>query len=177
VHSASVTPALLRRVRAGEWDARSVVFDRFGKVVFDTAYRMTQDRDDAQDVVQEGFLGLPGALGSYEGRGSFEGWLRKVTTRRALMLLRSRRQKREVPIETSTRAAGAEPPDRVDDRLMLEDGISSLNDCQRIVFVLKEIEGYSHAEIAKLLSITSLASRSRYHRALKRLREFLEERS
>jgi RNA polymerase sigma factor (sigma-70 family) len=172
-----VTPALLRRVRAGEWDARSVVFDRFGKVVFDTAYRLTQDRDDAQDVVQEVFLGLPGALGSYEGRGSFEGWLRRVTTRRALMLLRSQRQKREVPIERSPSATGAKPPDRVEDRLALEDGISSLSEYQRIVFVLKEIEGYSHAEIAKLLSISSLASRSRYHRALKRLREYLEERS
>jgi len=177
VHSASVTPALLRRARAGEWDARDAVFERFGKLVFDTAYRLTQSRDDAQDVVQEVFLGLPGALSSYEGRGSFEGWLRRVTARRALMLLRSRRNKREVPIEASSGATRAEPPDRVEDRLAIEEGIASLKDGQRIVFVLKEIEGYSHKEIAKLLSISVLASRSRYHRALKRLREFLEDRS
>jgi RNA polymerase sigma-70 factor (ECF subfamily) len=174
-----VTPALLRRARAGEWDARDALFDRFGKVVFDTAYRLTKNRDDAQDVVQEVFLGLPGALGSYEGRGSFEGWLRRVAARRALMLLRSRRQKREVSIdiETAPRVGGAVPPDRVEDRVAIEEGIASLKDGQRIVFVLKEIEGYSHREIAKLLSITVLASRSRYHRALKRLREFLEDSS
>jgi RNA polymerase sigma-70 factor (ECF subfamily) len=174
-----VTPALLRRARAGEWDARDALFDRFGKVVFDTAYRLTKNRDDAQDVVQEVFLGLPGALRSYEGRGSFEGWLRRVAARRALMLLRSRRQKREVSIdiETAPRVGGAVPPDRVEDRVAIEEGIASLKDGQRIVFVLKEIEGYSHREIAKLLSITVLASRSRYHRALKRLREFLEDSS
>jgi RNA polymerase sigma-70 factor (ECF subfamily) len=174
-----VTPALLRRARAGEWDARDALFDRFGKVVFDTAYRLTKNRDDAQDVVQEVFLGLPGALRSYEGRGSFEGWLRRVAARRALMLLRSRRQKREVSIDidTAPRVGGAVPPDRVEDRVAIEEGIASLKDGQRIVFVLKEIEGYSHREIAKLLSITVLASRSRYHRALKRLREFLEDSS
>jgi RNA polymerase sigma-70 factor (ECF subfamily) len=168
---------LLRRARAGEWGARDALFDRFGKVVFDTAYRLTQDSDDAQDVVQEVFLGLPRALGSYEGRGSLEGWLRRVTTRRALMLLRSRRHKREVPIERSPRVSGAQPPDQIEDRLAIEAAISSLNDRQRVVFVLKEIEGYSHSEIAKLLSISPLASRSRYHRALKRLRGFLEDRS
>jgi RNA polymerase sigma-70 factor (ECF subfamily) len=172
-----VTPALLRRVRAGEWDARDAVFDRFGKVVFDTAYRLTQNRDDAQDVVQEVFLGLPGALGSYEGRGSFEGWLRRVTARRALMLLRSRRQKREVSIDSGPGLGGAVPADQVEDRVAIEQGIASLRDGQRIVFVLKQIEGYSHKEIAKLLSISVLASRSRYHRALKRLREFLEDSS
>lgn len=143
--------------------------------MYQTALRVTKDPDDAQDVLQDVFLGLPKALRKYEGCGNLEGWLRRVTERKALMQLRWRRLKREVSIEKSPPASIADSPARIEDRLAIEDAISSLNERQRIVFVLKELEGYTHPEIAELLGISPLASRCRYHRALKRLRRILED--
>ncbi|UCG87766.1 MAG: sigma-70 family RNA polymerase sigma factor [Gemmatimonadota bacterium] len=168
-----VSRGLLRRARASEPDALDALFQMFGKVVYSTAYRILLNPADADDVLQDVFLGLPQATGKYDARGSFEGWLRRVTVNTALMKLRSRRTRSQVSLEDCRPMGLATAPDQIEERLALENAIAALSEDQRIVFVLKQIEGYSHEEIGRLLSISQLASRSRYHRAIKRLREQL----
>ncbi len=118
------------------------------------------------------FVGLPEALGRYEERGSFGGWLKRVTAQVALMRLRSGKRRREVTLDN---AAGQAGPPAAWDGGRLEAAVSTLPDQLRAVLVLKEIEGYAHAEIAELLGISEGASRVRLARALKRLRSELEE--
>jgi RNA polymerase sigma-70 factor (ECF subfamily) len=135
------------------------------------AYRLVGAREDAEDVVHDVFVGLPEALRRYEERGSFAAWLKRVTARVALMRLRSGKRRREVALE---RAGGhAEPPAPLDGD-GLQAAVNTLPDHLRAVLVLKEIEGYGHAEIAQLLGISEGASRVRLTRALKRLRNELE---
>ena len=150
------------------------VFREHGQFVLDTAYRLTGSVADAEDVLQDVFLGLPDALRQYRIDTAFAAWLRRVTVRVALMHLRRGRNRREVAIDAST-----EPHVLAHDPSMqrdaLERAIASLPDGLRAVFVLREVEGYSHAEIAALLEIRENTSQVRHHRAVRMLRSALGE--
>lgn len=131
---------------------------------------MTGQVDDAEDVLQDVFLGLPEALRSYAARGSFAAWLYRVAARTALMRLRATCRRRETRLfESRAAPSGA----GVVERLTIEAALSSLPESLRIVFVLREIEGYSHAEIGAMLGIREGASKVRLHRARRALRGFL----
>jgi RNA polymerase sigma-70 factor (ECF subfamily) len=149
------------------------LYRRYGARVYRIAYRLTGRPEDAEDVLQDVFLGLPEALRSYAARGSFAGWLHRVAARTALMRLRSARRRRETPLAASRPAL---PAAGVVDRLAIEAAMASLPEPLRIVFVLREIEGYSHAEIGELLGIRAGASKVRLHRARRALRGLLGSR-
>jgi RNA polymerase sigma-70 factor (ECF subfamily) len=150
-----------------------VLYDVFGGGLFRLAYRLTGTREDAEDVVHDVFVGLPEALGRYEERGQLAAWLRRVTARVALMRLRSRVRRRETGVEDA--AAIAAPTGMAADQMALRAAIDALPADLRSVLVLKEMEGYSHAEVAELLGISAVTSRVRLFRALRRVRRQLEE--
>lgn len=164
---------LVQRARLSDSSALEALYAQFGRMVFRVAYALTQSQEDAEDVLQDVFAGLPEALRTYQGRGNLEDWLKRVVTRRSLMVLRQRRRRREVPLDGHT----ALPPDAraepVVDRVALQRALAELPDALRAVFVLKEIEGYSHEEIGKLMGIGPHGSASKLHRARKILRDHL----
>jgi RNA polymerase sigma-70 factor (ECF subfamily) len=147
------------------------IFRENGQLVLDTAYRLTGSVSDAEDVLQDVFLGLPAALERYQPRDTFAAWLRRVTVRVALMRLRRDRGRREIALdavpEPSVRAHSS------DERAEIERAIAALPAPLRTVFVLREVEGYSHAEIADLLDIREGTSQVRHHRAVRLLRAAL----
>ena len=165
----------LERARSAEPGAITELYERFGDAVYRIGYRLTQSQTDAEDVLQDVFLGLPRALLTYEGRGSLEGWVKRVAVRTTLMKLRLRKRKAEIALdqvpETFAVRSVSSPSDRID----LEDALASLPQMLRTVFTMREVEGYSHDEIGEMLGIGRGASRVRLHRARKLLREFLEE--
>jgi len=163
--------SLIAEARAGSPDALSALYLEHGGAVFRLAYKLVGAREDAEDIVHDVFVGLPEALRRYEERGRFVGWLKRVTARVALMRLRSRKRRREVALDSATAQAEQPAPSERDG---LQAAVSTLPDHLRAVLVLKEIEGYAHAEIAELLGISEGASRVRLTRALKRLRNELE---
>jgi RNA polymerase sigma factor (sigma-70 family) len=125
--------------------------------------------------VQDVFVGLPEALAAYGRRGAFDAWLRKVTVRTALIHLRSTRRRNA----TAARAEHQRTPPHPDgtiDRLAIVAAMSALPNDLRVVFVLSDVEGYSHAEIGRLLGIRAGTSQVRLHRARRKLRALLEER-
>lgn len=162
---------LIDSARAGSLEALGALYRRHADAVLATAFRITGSRTDAEDVLQDVFVGLPRALERYRDEGRFGGWLNRVTVRTALMRLRSTRRQREEPLDAATPHASREP--HPVDRLEAAAAVAGLPDSLRVVFVLKEIEGYSHQEIAELLEITPNASGARLSRAWRRLREEL----
>jgi RNA polymerase sigma-70 factor (ECF subfamily) len=148
------------------------VFREHGQLVLDTAYRLTGSLSDAEDVLQDVFLGLPASLKRYEPRDAFEPWLRRVTVRVALMHLRRHRGRREIPFEAVPEPT-APLPEASFAQEAIARAIAALPDGLRAVFVLREVEGYSHAEIAALLDIRVGTSQVRHHRALRMLRAAL----
>lgn len=172
---ADIDRTLLQRAALGSHDALAVLFERYGADVHRTAYRLTMSADDAEDVVQDVFIGLPEALAAYAGGGGFDGWLRKVTVRTTLMRMRSGRRR----AVTAARAASemeSTISSFVLDRMAIATALVALPDDLRIVFMLGDIEGYTHAEIGGMLGIRSGTSEVRLHRARRKLRALLGER-
>lgn len=166
--------SLVAALRGGDPEALRDAYDRHGAVVYRIAYRLTGSAADAEDVLHDVFVGLPEALRNYEVRVSFAGWLGRVATRTALMRLRRRDRRREDALESAQEPAGRASDDV--DRVALERAIASLPETLRAVFVLREIEGYAHADIAELLGIGVSASEVRLHRAKHELRRILRSR-
>ncbi len=163
---------LLAQASTGAPDALASLFRTYRTMVFGIALRIGGSPSDAEDVMQDVFVGLPEALQSFEERGSFEGWLSRVTTRVALMRVRRARFWR--PLRASMESVA--DPQRLDvviERVEIEQALARIPNRLRIVFVLREIEGYSHAEIGKLLGISKNTSEVRLFRARKKLRKLL----
>ncbi len=162
--------ATLDRLATGDVVALAEIYRAYAERVYRLAYRLTRSVQDAQDIVQDLFLGLPEALGPYRGGGSFHAWLRTATVRVALYRIRCRQRRREVAFEPDW-LPGRTPGHGT--RIDLESAIDALPERLRVVVVLKEIEGFSHTEIGELLGITAAASAMRLMRAREQLRRAL----
>lgn len=182
---------IIAAVRSGDGRALGVLYERFARPMLRVAYQLTGSVADAEDVMHDVFLGLPDALRRYEERGQLAAWLQRLTTRTALNALRTTARRRERTIDGERGAAGAMDPNGatstasvttapamttrdasavVAASIDLHQALLSLPDSLRTVFVLREIEQYSHAEIAQMLDISVSASEIRLCRAFKRLR-------
>lgn len=168
-------PELIERVRNGSDEALAELFRARAPFVHAVAWRLLQAADDAEDVVQDVFVGLPRALRTYRGSGSFEGWLRRITVRVCLMRMRSRRRRGEEPLDARSDLSRRDGTSAALNRVALSAALARLPEPQRTVFVLKVVEGYSHEEIAAMLDISVEASRARLSRARSELRSFLIE--
>jgi RNA polymerase sigma-70 factor, ECF subfamily len=164
---------LVARTRSGDVAALTELYERYGNTLMALAYRLTGSEHDAEDVLHDVFLGLPEALAKYAERGSFESWIKRVTARVALTKLRARRREREVDLTDVHIAPESAAMHRLTDLVAVQRAIDALPDSLRVVFVLREVEGYSHAEIAALLDISTNASEVRLHRAIRALRQTL----
>ena len=159
---------LIGAVRDGSLDGLGELYRRHATMVHSVALRLLGSGEDADDVVQDVCVGLPRALRTYQERGRFEAWLKQLAVRTALMRLRSQRRRREDALDAADGAAA--PEAHPVERLAIQRAIAALPDSLRVVFVLREVEGYSHAEIAAMLGITAINSATRLSRAWTTLR-------
>lgn len=137
--------------------------------MFEVAYRLTDSSADARDVLHDVFYRLPDALVRFDCRRPLWPWLRAVTTRAALAYVRRVRQRGEVSLpDDFVNSTFHERP--VLDSIELERALSALSAEQRTVIILKELLGYTHEEIGKLLDLPPSASRGRLYRARAALR-------
>ena len=155
--------------RLSDLDTIAELYRRHAGALLAVAYRLLLSRADAEDVVHDLFVGLPEALRKYEERGRMESWLKRIVVRLALSRLRARR-----PVAADAAGVAVVPADPVN-RVAVQRALAELPPALRAVLVLKDVEGFSHAEIASLLGISVAASEVRRHRALRRLRTLLAE--
>jgi RNA polymerase sigma-70 factor, ECF subfamily len=162
---------LVRLAREGSLEALGELYARYGEGLFRTAYRMTGSKADAEDVLQDVFVGLRDALRSFDPARPLAPWLSRVAVRTTLTHLRSqsRRQRRHAmaqPVWPAIGRGDATPLDCI----MLERALEKMPLSLRTVLILREVEGYSHGEIGDLLGISPAASATRLTRALKFIR-------
>ena len=170
---------LVDRARAGETDAFRELVDRHSRTMFKTAFRLTGNEADADDLVQEAFLRAFRKLDRFDGRSQFSTWLYRITVNCGMDLMRkkSRRQARaardeEVVLDS---VATEDPrPDRLalsgEVRRAVEGVLEKLSPMERSAFVLRHFEGRSIAEIGGLLGARSSATKHAIFRAVKKLR-------
>ena len=174
-----LSPGTLERARAGEIDALEAIYCSFAPGVTTLARRLLGRLTAAEDLAQDVFVDVLTKLDQYDGRGSFAGWVRRITVTRCLMQLRSpwRRGLRvATPVGAGRAPSADEPiaPEGAELDLDLERALDRLGETARLVVWLHDVEGYTHAEIGTLLGGTSSLSKSQLARAHERLRELLE---
>src|ERR1051325_1125114 len=151
--------------------------------VFSICLRMTGNVAEAEDLTQEVFIQLHRKLGSFRGEAAFTTWLHRLTVNQVLMHFRKRSVRSELTTDDG------EMPDSIDpdtinpeampivDRIGLENAIGQLPPGYRTVFVLHDVEGYEHEEIARLLGCSAGTSKSQLHKARLKLRRLLQQRA
>jgi RNA polymerase sigma-70 factor (ECF subfamily) len=179
--------ALVARAKAGDMDAFSELVQHYDRRVFRMAKQITQNDDDAEDVLQESFLKAYSHLADFQGNSKFYTWLVRIAVNEALMKLRKRRSDRTVPLDDPIDtgedsvireiAVWEDNPEqrysREEMAALLDQAIQSLKPAYRTVFVLRDIEEMSIEETAEALSLSISAVKSRLLRARLQLREKL----
>lgn len=161
----------------GDRKAQKQLYDAMAPKMMAVCLRYMGNREDAEDVLQEGFITLFTKIDSYQGAGSFEGWARKIFVNTALMHLR-RADVLGISDdiqEARTLSANETTPIQKMGYRDLINMISALPADSRTVFNMYVVEGYSHKEIAKELGCTEATSRSKLQRARIRLQEMIKE--
>lgn len=168
--------ALVTECVQGNPRAQRALFERFAPKMMAVCLRYSKDREQAEDVLQDGFVKVFMKLSDFKSEGSLEGWIRRVMVNTALDQLR-KNGKLLGDISTDDVAYKLEHNDPIEENLMAEDLMKlvlAMPEGYKVVFNMFAIEGYSHAEIAATLGITESTSKSQYSRAKAYLRERIE---
>jgi len=167
----------------GDLAAFETLYERHHRRVYSLCLRMVANATEAEDLTQEVFIQLFRKIGSFRGESAFTTWLHRMTVNHVLMHFRKRGVKYEKTTEEGEigeiqdflQAAGERP--RYVDRLALDKAITELPPGYRTVFVLHDVEGFEHEEIAGMLGVSVGTSKSQLHKARMRLRELLNKKS
>jgi RNA polymerase sigma-70 factor, ECF subfamily len=175
--AASADAELAARCRAGDLSGYERLYGLHGARMKNVARNLLGNVIDAEDAVQETFLKVQRSIAGFRGQSSFVTWTFRILINTCYDARRSRMRKKEVANDDSEdsprpepRAPGAHPSLR----MALERALASLTKHQRDVFLLYEVEGFHHAEIAGMLDITETASKNTLFQAKKNLRQILE---
>ena len=180
---------LVSAAKNGDVGAFEQLVQRYDRNVFRIAQHITQNREDAEDVVQDAFLKAYQNLGQFQGQSKFYTWLVRIAVNEALMRLRRRRPERMVSLDEDVQTAEDSMPREVADwapnpeqlytqaelKDILGKTIQGLPPGFRTVFVLRDVEGLSTEETAEALNLSIPAVKSRLLRARLQLRERLNK--
>ena len=167
--------ALIRRVVAGDRSAARQLYDAHVDRVFRLAYRLTGDEDQARELTQDTFIRAFQQLPKFRGDSALATWLYRVTVSVASNTRRRyRRRERETDLTAAAHLATTGPPDADPDlRDRMAAAINALPEIYRTTFVMHDVEGYTHSEIAGTLGVAEGTSKSRLFIARGMLRQTL----
>lgn len=169
---------LIKQCLKNDQRAQRMLFDMFSPKMMSVCMRYASNRDEAEDILQDGFVKVFSKLNLYKGDGSFEGWIRRTIINTALDQIR-RTKKNIIDVDLSEADYLAGEDEKVVSRLRTEEVmqiIQNMPDGYRTVFNLFAIEGYSHKEIADELGVTESTSKTQYKKARNYLMGVIVER-
>jgi RNA polymerase sigma factor (sigma-70 family) len=147
--------------------------------MYNVAYRIVSNEEEAEDVLQEAFISAFNNLESYRGDSAFGAWLKRIVINKAITQVSKKKMER-FPDDDRWDVKEEEPVDVFEgfpftvEKVRVT--IEALPDGYRMVLSLYLLEGYDHGEIAEIMKITESTSKSQFNRAKKKLREMLESR-
>jgi RNA polymerase sigma-70 factor, ECF subfamily len=174
--------AVVARAKGGDQEAFAALFDLHKKRVYSLCLRMTGNPVEAEDLAQDAFIQVFRKLETFRGDATFSTWLYRVVVNTVLMKLR-RRHLKEVSLDEPVRLESSSVPRDVGqddgelvgtvDRIALTRAIQELPKGCRTIFLLHEVQGYEHHEIARMLRCSVGNSKSQLHKARLKMREML----
>lgn len=163
----------------GNLAAFELIYERYHRRTYSLCLRMSSSQTEAEDLTQEVFIQLFRKIGSFRGDSAFSTWLHRLTVNQVLMHFRRRSVKNErtsddgeMPEQT---VRGSANPNKMQvvDRIALKNAIGELPNGYRNVFVLHDVEGFEHEEVARMMGISVGTSKSQLHKARLKLRGLL----
>jgi RNA polymerase sigma-70 factor, ECF subfamily len=182
--SDSIEAELIERAKLGDAQAFQALYDKHKRRVYSLCLRMTANTAEAEDLTQEAFLQLYRKIATFRGESAFSTWLHRLSVNVVLMHLR----KKNLPVVSleETTQGGDEDTPKKDfgaddlalagsiDRLQLQKAVDDLPPGYRTIFVLHDVEGYEHNEIAAIVGCSIGNSKSQLHKARMKLRDLLK---
>jgi RNA polymerase sigma-70 factor, ECF subfamily len=175
---------MISRAQHGDADCFDTLYGMYKRRVYPLCLRMTGNTADAEDLTQEAFLQLYRKISTFRGESAFSTWLHRLTVNVVLMHLRKKSlpqvslEEMLEPREDGPRGdIGARDDQLVGsiDRIVLERSIANLAPGYRSAFVMHDIEGYEHKEIAGIMKCSTGNSKSQLHKARVKLRDLLQQ--
>ena len=167
------SPLIMDCIR-GSSKAQFKVYKKYSKAMYNLAYRMMKNHEDAEDILQETFLDCFRKIESFRYESTFGAWLKKILVNKCINQLRKKKTEfvlyEDLPVDIPE-----ETLETIPDTSAIIKAIEMLPDGYRIVLTLYLLEGYDHSEIAQITGISESTSKSQYSRAKIKLREFLEK--
>ena len=170
--SLPVPVEIVARARTGDRAAHAEIYAALGGPVFTLARRMLASKALAEDVLQETFVEVICNIERFRGEADIGTWIKRIAINKCLMHVRSSWVSRRAP--AIDEPVGEHRSGLVDDQMALERALDRVPDVARAVVWLHDVEGYTHAEIGRLMGRTTSFSKSQLARAHERLRELLE---
>ncbi len=167
--------AILKGCLENDATAQRELYNKFSPKMLSVCYRFAHNREDAEDMLQEGFIKVFTQIHSFENRGAFEGWIRRIIVHTCINILKKNKKFNEsvdIIHATGLQIREETVPSVIQAKQVVE-CIRMLPIGYRTVLNLYAIEGYSHREIAGMLGIEESTSRSQYTRAKAMLEDIL----
>lgn len=174
---------LTQLAAGGDMPAFEEIYNRHHRRVYSICLRMLQNATEAEDLTQDVFIQLHRKIGSFRGDSAFTTWLHRLTVNQVLMHFRKRNVKFEKTTEEGETpvqiVGGTENPGKMPivDKIAIESAIAELPNGYRNVFVLHDVEGYEHEEVARILGCSVGTSKSQLHKARLKLRKLLQKKA
>jgi RNA polymerase sigma factor (sigma-70 family) len=165
---------LIEECKKGSGKAQYMLYKQYSKAMYNLAFRMMNNREDAEDILQETFIDCYRNLESFRFESTFGAWLKSILLNKCINQLR----KKKIDLvfyETLPAVAEEEETETTYDTNKIFNGIEQLPDGYRIILTLYLLEGYDHAEIAQIMGISESTSKSQYSRAKEKLRTILSK--
>ena len=165
---------LIEECRKGNSRAQYLLYKQYSRAMYNVAYRMLNNREDAEDMLQETFTDCFRHLDTFRFESTFGAWLKKILVNKCINHIQRKRIDLKLTDELPEEIYEEEDVPEYDISGIIK-GIEMLPDGYRIILTLYLLEGYDHSEIAQILGITESTSKSQYSRAKNRLRNQLSK--
>ena len=174
-HLYLTTEELINKCIKNDRKAQGELFRRYKNVLYLISLKYCRNQEEAEDNLHDSFMVIFQKIGTFKNRGSFEGWMKRITIYKAIDLYKAKK------------TVSAEIKDDLLEEVTIDESlcdlpldiilelIQELPDQYRLVFNLYQLDGYSHKEIANMLEISESTSKSNYHRAKQLLRKKILE--
>lgn len=166
---------IIEKCRRGDREAHYQLYRLYSRSMYNVGYRIVNNEEEAEDVLQEAFISAFRSLNHYRGDATFGSWLKRIVVNKAINVLKRRKAERlpeDDRFDVPEREEAAEEFQFTVDQV--RDAVAKLPDGYRSVLSLYLLEGYDHAEIAEILGISESTSKSQFNRSKKKLRDILE---
>jgi RNA polymerase sigma-70 factor (ECF subfamily) len=187
--------ALVKRFQAGDLEAYDLLAEIYQKKIYALSFNLTRNQMDSQDVTQEVLLTIFRKINTFQGKSAFSSWVYRVTLNATYMKLRSKKKEPNVSLEDllpSFNGAGYQQ-EKIQDwsentesllfsnetKNIIQKAVDQLPEKEKVVFLLRDVEGFSTEKVSEILDLTIPAVKSRLHRARlflrKKLANYFEE--